>query len=50
MLKAIFRIATNLELVRPKEYVNNISEIDYVKLSEKGIKYIVYDKDNTLTL
>ncbi|KAL4493439.1 hypothetical protein ABPG72_007447 [Tetrahymena utriculariae] len=35
--------------LNPNVYVPRIDQIDYSKLKELGIKYLVFDKDNTLT-
>ncbi|CAI2380091.1 unnamed protein product [Moneuplotes crassus] len=37
-------------LYRPHYQISTISEINFYKLRKNGIKYIVFDKDNTLTL
>jgi phosphatidylglycerophosphatase GEP4 len=36
-------------LILPHISLNNLSELDVERLKAKGIKYIVFDKDNTLT-
>ena len=40
----------NPVLFKPHFWVRTIAEIDFTALRENGIKYIVFDKDNTLTL
>lgn len=38
----------NLEIFRPREYLNSIYSIDFDKLKSKGIKAILMDMDETL--
>lgn len=38
----------NMELVLPKSYTKNIYSIQYEKLKSQGIKYLIYDIDNTI--
>lgn len=48
-----FKIAkltwSNPWVLNPNVYVSRIDQIDYSKLREMGIKYLIFDKDNTLT-
>ena len=37
-----------MKLYKPKWYQKSIYDIDYHKLKEKGIKYLIFDLDNTL--
>lgn len=34
----------------PKNYKKNVFEVNYIKYKDKGIKYIIFDLDNTLGL
>ena len=45
-----YRVLSDFSILKPHEYVENISKIDFVALKQRGIKYIVFDKNNTLTL
>jgi phosphatidylglycerophosphatase GEP4 len=36
-------------LMNPNLIIKDVKSIDYKKLREIGIKYVVFDKDNTLT-
>lgn len=50
MLKIFFDACQrkNIGLVLPKSYVRSIYDINYEKLIQQGIKYLVYDIDNTI--
>ena len=37
-----------IEIFYPNEYVKSIFHIDYEKLKRKGIRYIIFDIDNTI--
>jgi predicted HAD superfamily phosphohydrolase YqeG len=43
-------ILKDINILKPQIISKNITEIDYKSLKEKGIKYLIFDKDNTLTL
>lgn len=42
-------IIGNIQIINPNLYIKNVENINYDKLKEMGIQYIVFDKDNTLT-
>lgn len=48
--KQVSRIIQNPNLLRPKISCRSVLEIDYDRLQSMGIEYIVFDKDNTLTI
>jgi hypothetical protein len=47
-LKAIGLIFTSPHLILPHYNVKHVKNINYEMLKEKGIKCLVFDKDNTL--
>jgi phosphatidylglycerophosphatase GEP4 len=49
-LKKLGILFRNPSLVIPQIHVKRLEELDFVQLKAKGIKYLVFDKDNTLTL
>jgi len=50
MIKIISSILADINVLRPHEAVESVTKIDYAALKAKGINYIVFDKDNTLTI
>ena len=49
-LKKLGSLLRNPSLVLPQISVKCLGELDFSKLKAKGVKYIIFDKDNTLTL
>jgi hypothetical protein len=47
-LKAIGLIFTSPQLILPHYHLSHVSAIDYHLLKSKGIKCLVFDKDNTI--
>lgn len=43
------KLVINPSLAVPIIHVNKLTDIDFKKLSTNGIKYLVFDKDNTLS-
>lgn len=50
MLKIVSIVLQDLNKIRPKQAVKNVNAINFNALRDQGIKYIVFDKDQTLTL
>ena len=48
-LKILWRITKDFSLINPNIYITNVKFIDFEDLKAKGIRYLVFDKDNTLT-
>ena len=48
-IKLLYKFLKDPQLLNPSIVVDDISKIDYKKLKNAGIHYIVFDKDNTLT-
>lgn len=48
-LKKLGSLLRNPSLVVPQISIKSLSELDFVKLKARGVKYLVFDKDNTLT-
>ena len=48
-LKFSLRGILNPSLYKPHYSINTIAEINFKNLKKNGIKFIIFDKDNTLT-
>lgn len=46
----LISLLTNRKLFNPHVRAKSVKNIDYKKLRESGIRYVIFDKDNTLTL
>ncbi len=49
-IRSFFQLFSDPTLVIPNKTIKHVSELQYDKLKADGIKYLVFDKDNTLTL
>ena len=48
-LKKLGSLLRNPSLVMPQISVKSLSELNFIELKARGVKYLVFDKDNTLT-
>lgn len=48
-LRLLSHTLSNMWLLNPHVSVSRIDDIDFAKLRSVGVRYIVFDKDNTLT-
>ncbi len=49
IIKLFITILKDFSLLNPNVIVTNVSYIDYKALSSLGVRYLVFDKDNTLS-
>ena len=47
-IKFISKVISNPSIALPNIEVNHLSELNLLKLKRDGVKYLVFDKDNTL--
>jgi predicted membrane-bound spermidine synthase len=47
-LKAVALVAASPELIPPHYHLKHVRQINYQLLKDRGIKCLVFDKDNTL--
>ena len=47
-IRIVSTVLTRPSIALPRIEVNSLSELDIKKLKSDGVKYLVFDKDNTL--
>jgi len=50
MIKILYQVIKDINILKPTQAVKSVNGIDFVSLKEKGIRYVVFDKDQTVTL
>lgn len=50
MLKILYWVIKDINVLRPHQVVKDVNAINFTSLSNEGIKYVVFDKDQTVTL
>ncbi len=50
MIKILYQVIKDINILKPTQAVKSVNGIDFASLKEKGIRYVVFDKDQTVTL